>query len=210
MEDTGRTILPPISTLAAGMPIISLDFMKITKSEQQREEESKKKEEIKEEPGQIRPEKPVLKGKQMTFTALEDLSILKAMRLYLGKNVSFKIPWSFWQLYRRSTGSQRSDSSLYHHWNGAMAKKYSSFIKEGKIDECIKWAESALDMQSLKRQHPIAQEQPGVRALIHTRSHQVVPPSYFKLDEKNDKEQPQSRQLAHFQSMQNCDKYFNL
>ena len=164
-----RTVLiPPITTLTAGMPILTIDFgLKkpsyvnytqdiipdpvLTNVQSDNDVEpslpQQQATQIPTFPPKQGQQQPV-KGKQTTFTALEDISILKAMRLYLGKNVSFKIPWSFWQLYRRSTGSQRSDSSLYHHWNGAMIKKYGNFIKEGRIDDCIQWAESALDVDS--------------------------------------------------------------
>ena len=209
MAETTKMLLPPISTLAAGMPILSLDFMNVPQPEQPVEEKEIIPQIVNEPKIMPQTTKKLSKEKQTTFSALEDISILKAMRLYLGKNVTFKIPWSFWQIYRRSTGSQRSDSSLYHHWNGAMAKKYSNFIKDGRIDECIKWAESALDVESLKRERQASQEQPESRALIHTRSHQVVPPSYFNLNDEQTDTNPQPRHLAHFNSLQNCDTFFN-
>ena len=204
MEKT-RTILPPIQSLAAGMPILSLETLPPVQAPPPPPQIIPQTQ-IQNQfiPQNFRPQpkpvyamqQPLQKGKPTTFTAAEDLSILKAMRLYLGKNVSLKIPWSFWQLYRRFTGSQRSDSSLYHHWNGAMIKKYGNFIKEGRIDDCIKWAESALDIEA-KSDNDVAQIPPQ-RALIHTQSHQIVPPSLFG---QMDQQEGQPRQLMHFQSL---------
>jgi hypothetical protein len=42
------------------------------------------------------------------------------------------------------SGSPRSTSSLYHHWNGSIWKKYKSFVTTGKLSECIQWIESGI------------------------------------------------------------------
>lgn len=141
----------------------------------------------------------------MNFTVLEDIAILKAMRLYLGKNVSLKIPWSFWQFYRKFTGSQRSDSSLYHHWNGAMVKKYCNFIKDGRIDECISWAENSCESKEIKAELESESAQPDQRMLIHSRSHQVMPSSYFHSEVRSPLNAAMPRQLTHFQSCRDVD-----
>lgn len=145
------------------------------------------------------------KRKPMNFSVLEDIAILKAMRLYLGKNVSLKVPWSFWQFYRKFTGSQRSDSSLYHHWNGAMVKKYGNFIKDGLIDECIAWAENSSESKQVKSDYEDEIFPVEPRMLIHSRSHQVMPSSYFHSDPATPLNVSMPRQLTHFQSYNDVD-----
>jgi hypothetical protein len=77
------------------------------------------------------------------YTLVDDLSILKVVAAYYGFGFQGKIPWSFWQTYKRVTHSTRSNSSLYHHWNGAMRKKYEQFLTTGRMSECILWLETA-------------------------------------------------------------------
>jgi hypothetical protein len=77
------------------------------------------------------------------YTIIDDLSILKVVAAYYGFGFQGKIPWSFWQTYKRVAHSTRSNSSLYHHWNGAMRKKYEQFLTTGRINECIVWLETA-------------------------------------------------------------------
>jgi hypothetical protein len=77
------------------------------------------------------------------YTLLDDLSIFKVVAAYYGFDFRGKIPWSFWQTYRRVANSNRSNSSLYHHWNGAMRKKYDHFLSGGRMCECIAWLETA-------------------------------------------------------------------
>lgn len=190
----GKTALPPISTLTTGLPVLSLDIdtkcgipvLPLTTQ------------------NQLNPN--YLKGRPTTFSTAEDISILKAMRLYLGNKISTKIPWSFWQLYRRFTGSQRSDSSLYHHWNGAMIKKYGSFIRDGKIDECIRWAESALSNDTSEQENDMSKLPQKTRQLIHTKSHQEMPSELVRTQIEMDRRSETSkRALVHFQSLQDID-----
>ena len=61
-------------------------------------------------------------GRSAPYTLRDDLMIFKVVATYYGFGFHGKIPWSFWQTYKRVTGSNRSNSSLYHHWNGAMKK----------------------------------------------------------------------------------------
>jgi hypothetical protein len=74
----------------------------------------------------------------------DDFSILKVVGAYFGTTFRGKIPWSFWQTYKRVTGSTRSTSSLYHHWNGAIKKKYDAFLSTGRLSDCILWLETAV------------------------------------------------------------------
>ncbi|OHS98764.1 hypothetical protein TRFO_01801 [Tritrichomonas foetus] len=82
------------------------------------------------------------------YTLIDDLSIIRAIASYYGMHFSGKIPWSFWQTYKRATKSDRSTSSLYHHWSGVMQKKYGGFIAAGKISDCIAWLEAASGYKS--------------------------------------------------------------
>ena len=94
----------------------------------------------------------VRKGRQnvktVFFTPAEDLALFKTIFAYYGSKPIVKVPWSFWDLYRRTTGSDRSDSSLYHHWNGSIVKKYGKLLKEGRIHECIQLAEAVTEKQT--------------------------------------------------------------
>ncbi|OHS94679.1 hypothetical protein TRFO_39149 [Tritrichomonas foetus] len=83
--------------------------------------------------------------KSSPYLLQDDLLILKAIQAFFGSSYSGKVPWSFWNAFRASTGVNRSNSSLYHHWNGAMKKKYNSFLSRGKLAECISWLEKAVD-----------------------------------------------------------------
>lgn len=197
-----RAVLPPISSLTGDMPIIELDLDVVRNTQSPPLSPS-----TCVPMSQIQLNPNYTKGKPTTFTVLEDISILRAMRMYLGPNIPLKIPWNFWQLYRKFSGSLRSDSSLYHHWNGAMIKKYGNLIKEGRIDECIRWAESSLDIKSSKAepQHESDKGPVESRALIHTQSYQSIPPALFKNQLRGTSEGQNSRQLTHFNSLQEFD-----
>ena len=86
--------------------------------------------------------------KSAPYTLYDDLSIFNVIMKYYGDGFHGKIPWSFWQTYKRVSGSNRSNSSLYHHWNGAMKKKYESFIVTGRLSECVAWLETAIAAES--------------------------------------------------------------
>ena len=115
--------MPPISTLASGLSLLPLP------------EENTEKETEKEESAKPTP-----------FTIQEDLGILKCIRVYYGSSFPFdrKVPWNFWNVYRKTTGSWRSNSSLYHHWIGSICKKYSMFLERGHLNECIEFVEAEI------------------------------------------------------------------
>jgi len=149
---------------------------------------------------------PVEKAKPATFTLSEDITILKAIRYYIGSKPGVKIPWSFWQLYRKFSGSKRSDSSLYHHWNGSMIKKFGSILKDGTIDECIRWAEDSLLHEAANASsivNSVFSEQMSAqnRLLLHTNSYSYIPIQYSQTNMGMFGDQ--NRQLTHFASMQN-------
>ena len=84
----------------------------------------------------------------------DDLSIFRAIRSFYGESFNGTVPWSFWQTYRRLTGSNRSTSSLYHHWNGSIRRKYGSYLREKNIEDCIKHIESEKNTNSAKMEKP--------------------------------------------------------
>jgi hypothetical protein len=106
------------------------------------------------------------------YTVHDDLSILKVIALYYGVTFHGKIPWSFWQTYKRVTHSTRSNSSLYHHWNGAMRKRYEPFLASGRMSECIAWLETAATAERLPAP---AVPMPTGLPLCHVRSTPPVP-----------------------------------
>jgi hypothetical protein len=83
-------------------------------------------------------------GRSGPYTLADDLSILKVVGAYFGTENPGKIPWSFWQTYKRVTGSTRSNSSLYHHWNGSIKRKYDTFLSTGRLNDCLLWLETAV------------------------------------------------------------------
>lgn len=178
--------LPPISSLAPDMPYFAIKL-----------------------PNNIVENKHITvipesnHPKSSLFTPHEDVEILKTMRMFFGQEFNNRIPWSFWQVYRRATGSTRSDSSLYHHWNGAMKKKYGSFLTEKRLEDCIKWAETALELENARLSYDNQRTNP--HPLLRTKSHQAIPPEFCPSQQIGYNgivytNIPQQRQLVHFPS----------
>lgn len=94
---------------------------------------------------EIQCEPTISNSSSAPYTMRDDLSIITIIHKYFGKEFTGKIPWSFWQTYKTISKSPRSCSSLYHHWNGSMQKKYKGFLQTGRLIECIKWISSALE-----------------------------------------------------------------
>jgi hypothetical protein len=108
-------------------------------------------------------------ARSLPYTVADDVSILRFVAAYYGAYFCGKIPWSFWHTYKRTTGSTRSTSSLYHHWNGAMRKKYAPFITTGRLGEGVMWLEAGAGTT------PELQSRPPTGApLVH---HQSQPPA---------------------------------
>jgi len=97
-------------------------------------------------------EKKTTFSKTDFFSPEEDITLFKTVLMYFGQTSIETIPWSFWKFYRKATGSKRSDSSLYHHWNGSVQRKYGFLIKSGRISECIRSAEAMLDFKRMNEQ----------------------------------------------------------
>lgn len=114
-------------------------------------------------------------SKSAPYTLVDDLSIFNVIMKYYGDGFHGKIPWSFWQTYKRVSGSTRSNSSLYHHWNGAMKKKYESFIATGRLSECVAWLETAIAADSTPPQFGHDPLQHAGAPLIPIRSQPPVP-----------------------------------
>jgi len=112
-------------------------------------------------------------AKSSPYTLVDDLSIFSVIVKYYGDGFHGKIPWSFWQTYKRVSGSNRSNSSLYHHWNGAMRKKYESFITTGRLMDCISWLEAAVNAE--RNQNRGTDIPHSGTPLLHNRSEPSVP-----------------------------------
>ncbi|KAH0803098.1 uncharacterized protein GO595_004191 [Histomonas meleagridis] len=130
------------------------------------------------------PEEPEDSGdpnRSAPYTLRDDLLIFKVVATYYGFGFHGKIPWSFWQTYKRVANSNRSNSSLYHHWNGAMKKKYDAFISNGRLGDCIMWLEAVISSEGVKNtQQPY---QPTGQPLFHNRSQPSVPLSQFNIQQ---------------------------
>ena len=90
-----------------------------------------------------------------------------------------------------------------------MLKKYGNFIKLGKIDECIQWAESSIDLCQYKPEAEEYTQPHESRQLIHTRSQQVLPAN-MAFPVCYEEKYPANRQRVHFQSMGDAEQYFGL
>ena len=148
------------------------------------------------------PKKGRQNVKTVFFTPSEDLALFKTLFAYYGGKPINKVPWSFWDLYRRTTGSDRSDSSLYHHWNGSIVKKYGRLLREGRLHECIQIAEeetkkqTPFDFTSQKLQY--SQSQVAYPPIVPFP--QYYYPAYQPMYDNGFNQQAQ-RQLVHFRSM---------
>ncbi|OHT07901.1 hypothetical protein TRFO_05003 [Tritrichomonas foetus] len=65
------------------------------------------------------------KEKPISFTAEEDNGMMQSVLNYFGPVQ--KVPWSFWQIYKKVYGTWRSTSSLYHHWERILMRKFKLF-----------------------------------------------------------------------------------
>jgi hypothetical protein len=79
----------------------------------------------------------------VTFSKAEDVTILYAVRRSYGVDFSGNLPWSFWDIYKKLTNSERSFSSLYHHWNRSLLRKYGALLSAARINDAISLAETA-------------------------------------------------------------------
>lgn len=128
-----RIVLPPIESIMCGMPTLCLNLNA----------------EPEESPESPASDTEILddntsSSKTPQYTLKDDLLILKTIKTYYGTAFHGRVPWCFWQTFRKATMSDRSSSSLYHHWNGAMKRKYGSFLNQGRLDDCIAWIQAGI------------------------------------------------------------------
>ena len=123
------------------------------------------------------------------YKLADDMQILKAIKAYYGNSFSGNVPWSFWQTYIKTTGCNRSSSSLYHHWNGSMQRKYGSYLKQKRIDECIQWIENEMKSSNPSKRKCMKEDddslqgfQPTGQPMCHNWS---APPSFFSQANNN-------------------------
>ena len=143
--------LPPISHFSTNLPMLTLDLSEDIPEIPNRSEYSRIEPKDDVYPTQFLIGTRKFEKRESVagqYTLADDLSIFKSIGSYYGMHFQGKIPWSFWQTYKRATKCDRSTSSLYHHWNGAMQKKYGGFISSGKIKDCIAWLEAASQAES--------------------------------------------------------------
>ena len=154
------------------------------------------------EKNQSEPKKGRQNVKTVFFTPSEDLALFKTLFAYYGAKPINKVPWSFWDLYRRTTGSDRSDSSLYHHWNGSIVKKYGRLLREGRLHECIQIAEAETEKQAPfdfpSSKLSYSQSQAAYGPLVSYP--QYYYPPYQQMYDSSMPQQTQ-RQLVHFRSL---------
>lgn len=118
-----KILLPPIHTLAPQMPILELDVIDPSDQPQLSDDEDK--------------------SRSVYFSSEEDIMILRTIMNYFGPTFTGRIPWGFWEIYKRTTGSWRSYSSLYHHWVGSLMRKYRVFLEKGMIADCVRYLEAS-------------------------------------------------------------------
>ena len=132
----------------------------------------------------------------------DDLSIFKAIHSFYGESFCGTVPWSFWQTYRKVTGSNRSTSSLYHHWNGSIQRKYGGYLRQKRLLDCIHWIEQEIETsKSPPKKHTVAHDTvvPVGLPLMHNKSlppGTILPPALPKsspgLSQGNNIMRPQS------------------
>ena len=186
-QNPNRVQLPPISSLGGDVPVIPLfdDVNNLPTGDNQ----GSQIQEITEES----PQTPTENGTQNTpasddssgqYKLIDDLQILKAIKTYYGNAFSGNVPWSFWQTYIKTTGCNRSSSSLYHHWNGSMQRKYGTYLKQKRLDECIDWIQKEMKSLNPSKRKCMKEEdpQPTGQPLCHNWS---APVSFFSAQGNN-------------------------
>jgi hypothetical protein len=133
-EARAKLLLPPIDTVIDDFPIIHLDLASNPGGTRRNVEASTNNR----------------KGLKVPQYSLEDdVQILRMIKSFYGWQFRGRVPWGFWETFRKATSTVRSSSSLYHHWNGVMNRKYGSFLVHGLIDECIAWLEGEIEFRNL-------------------------------------------------------------
>lgn len=136
-----RPVLPPISSFDKHIPQVLIDIeAPHTMSP--------------DPPSDSSPGPPSREIKTPQYSLADDLMILKAIFNYYGSTFSGRVPWSFWQTFSKVSANSRSSSSLYHHWNGSMRKKYGHLIAAGRLEQCILWVEQTISSGKKLQNNP--------------------------------------------------------
>lgn len=185
-----RSTLPPItSMMSPGFPILNIVFP-ATSAEAPTPSIQPSISSIdphvrSDEPNQSSP--PNEQEKAIPYSTEDDIEIIRAVAAFFGSTFIGKVPWSFWNTYIQNSGVKRTASSLYHHWNGAMHKKYGGFLNTGRLNECAEWLRSA---NSDKLQNvPIQPPHAGL-PLTHNYSMPQVPLISYKVPTEMYKDDP--------------------
>ena len=144
--------LPPISSIITDLPVLVIDLpvssLNPNNDTPQQEPNIKYSNSIpmfeNEDDKQI---------KSNPYTIEDDILIINAVANFYGSTFHGKVPWSFWNTLIATKKLSRTNSSLYHHWNGAMMRKYGEFLKTGHLRECIKWLQDS-KLENLKSRTP--------------------------------------------------------
>ena len=134
-----RPALPPISSFDKHTPQVLLEMEPSV---------------MLHEPQPDSPPEPSRELKTPQYSLSDDLMILKAIYNYYGSSFNGRVPWSFWQTFSKVSANARSSSSLYHHWNGSMRKKYGALIAAGRLEQCISWVEQTISSGKKLRNNP--------------------------------------------------------
>ena len=133
--------LPPISSFMTDLPILVIDLplqnviQTISSPHQETDNQyAKTTEQDTSDDNQL---------KSNPYTIEDDILIINAVANFYGSTFHGKVPWSFWNTLIATKKLTRTNSSLYHHWNGAMMRKYGEFLKTGHLRECIKWLQDS-------------------------------------------------------------------
>lgn len=124
---TSRIYLPPIASMLSNLPTLELSLPLLSTDDSDQNSDSKG------------------NDRSIPYTIEDDIKILQGIHTYYGAKFNGKVPWSFWNVYITMTGTSRSSSSLYHHWNGSMKKKYKKYLGRSNLAECIKWLQSTIE-----------------------------------------------------------------
>ena len=123
--------LPPITTISSEFPTINLVIPDFKKAFDCSLNDDDKMIDSPTSPTEANSERDDdKKDKPVPFTHEEDTGIMQSVLNYFGPVQ--KVPWSYWQIYKKAYGTWRSTSSLYHHWERILSRKFKLFCETHK------------------------------------------------------------------------------
>ena len=134
---TNHLILPPITSITGDFPTIELTLpnaspqLGVKKIDEMTYKEANTDTENIENDNEIEMEVKEKRKRAVPFSEEENDLIMHYVLHYFGSNAN-RVPWSFWHIFRKMTGNNRSISSLYHHWICKLCKRYHHFYKSKK------------------------------------------------------------------------------